>query len=111
MKTIEKKKESAEALDEIAVAKRFIEHGKLLLRAGHTRKAALYAERLHIQIELIRALVAATVVAGAAKAAEGDVIRLQDELDILKERYRSLFLELHGEELTGAFPPITEQGR
>jgi hypothetical protein len=107
---IAKSRTSVEAEEEIAVAKRFIEHGKLLLRAGHTRKAAVYAERLHVQLELIRALVAAAAAAETTAAAKGDVLRLEQRLSSLKQRYRRLYLKVHGEALTDAFPAISEQG-
>ena len=87
---IEKDPDAAAAKEAIAVAKGFIENGNLLFRAGHTRKAALYAERLQLQMELIRAIVAAKAADRAAAAANAEVLELKNELKSLRARYQRI---------------------
>ncbi len=86
------------ATDEIAAAKRLIENGNLLLRAGHSKKAARYAEQLQLQLDLIKALIAARAYERAARAAEGELLALEDELRVLKDRYQEMLRLRHGDE-------------
>jgi hypothetical protein len=87
---IEKDPNAAAAKEEIAVAKGYVENGNLLFRAGHTKKAALYAERLQLQMELIRAIVAARAADRAVAAAGAEIRDLVNEVTSLRARYQRM---------------------
>jgi hypothetical protein len=94
---IEKDPDAAAAKEEIAVAKGFVENGNLLFRAGHTKKAALYAERLQLQMELIRAIIAAKAADRAEAAANAEILELENELKSLRARYQRMLQRTEAE--------------
>jgi hypothetical protein len=93
---------------EIAVAKKLVTHGKLLLRAGRTKKAAILAERLQFQIALVRAIAATGEAAAELRKTEGQVFEMEQKLKMLRGRLNHLRLEVDGAKATSAFPPATE---
>ena len=92
---------------EIAVAKKLVTHGKLLLRAGRTKKAAVFAERLQFQIELIRAMIAASDAIQELHRTEDAILNMEMQLKMLKSRMNRLRLEVEGAKVTGAFPALS----
>ncbi len=95
------------AAEEIARAREWIADGRSLLREGKFRKAAVLAERLPLQLELIRVLVVSAQAIAEATGIERDVLDMERELRVLQVRHRRLALVRDGGVLTGAFPPAT----
>jgi hypothetical protein len=101
----EKLEHAVYATGEISIARKCIEDGGLLLRDGRVRKAAIIAERLPIQLELIRVLVAAAGVLEEAKNVELETVQLERELLRLKTKYDRLSLQFYGKGASGSVPP------
>jgi hypothetical protein len=96
--------QTAAVIGEMAVAKRLVIHGKLLLRAGRTKKAEILADQLQLQIELIRMLIAASEALRELSRSEQEILEMEQNLKRLKERLNRLSLEVGGAQATGAFP-------
>lgn len=89
---------------EIEDARRQIVHGKLLLRAGRTKKAAEYAERLQVQVELIRALVSAAEAVHEHDAVQREILDMESKLQVLRYRLNRLRLEMASDNIEGDAP-------
>jgi hypothetical protein len=111
LEEIEARTESAIAAGEIAVAKRWIEDGRLLIESGKIEKAAQIAERLPFQLDLIRIVIATGLAMEEAKQVEKEVFELEQELKVLKARRDRLLLEKLGPKISNAFPPLEEAGK
>ena len=106
---IESKTESQAIIQEISVARRLVKHGKLLLRAGRTKKAAVFAERLQFQIELIRALLAASNAVVELATLEREILEMELKLKMLKDRLHRLMLETGDAKVPGSMPNTPER--
>ncbi len=93
------------AAAEIAVARKWIEDGRLLLREGRMRKAAVLAEKLPAQIELIRVIVMAGLVAAEAKSVEKELLLKRKIVIELKARLDRLILLRRGVDAKNVEPP------
>jgi len=106
---LEKELSSETAAGEIAVARQWIREGQLLLREGKVKNAALIAERLAPQVELIRVVVTTGMASKEALSVEAEVETLEKALLGLKSRYDRLILR-HGEAKTAiASPPAQKK--
>ena len=104
---LEKEQKSGDLVaEEMVVARQWIEEGLILLGEGKVKNAALIAERMPLQVELIRVLLATGALLERAAAAEADVDRLGKTLLRLKSRYDRLILSRNGAEKSGAIPPV-----
>ncbi len=101
---IETEKGATAAKGEIVVAEQWIEQGRLLLREGRVRKAAIVAERLPTELALIRILVAAGAALEDVRGVEEEIHTASLALRNIKARYNRLMLRIHGAEHTNAFP-------
>ncbi len=107
----DKMKGAQAAAAEIAVARVWIENGRLLLREGSVRKAATIAERLPAQLELIRVLIATGAAVIEAELAEQEIGEMEKEILLVKVRYNRLMLQKNGARVSGAFPPVEGKDR
>jgi len=108
IKTIEKSDNAIAVAGEIAIAKRWIEQGKLLLSAGHSKKSALYAERLKIQLKLIRITIEVFISKNRNETIEQETNELLSKLKSKKNRLNRLLIRLNGAKLSSAFPQNKE---
>jgi len=98
-------REGAEvAAGEIALARRWIEEGFAHLRRGEDQQASVLAERLPIQLNLIRAVLAAREAELKAEQQEREVAESRSELKLMRARYDRLVLKYRGAEATDAYP-------
>ncbi len=105
LEKIEKDKGAEAATAEIAIARQWIEQGRLLLREGRVRKAAVVAERFPTELALIRALVAAGAAQDETRRVEEEIHDARNALRRIKSRYNRLVLKIQGAAHTNAFPP------
>jgi hypothetical protein len=101
---IEEREGAQVAAGEIALARRWIEEGFQLLKGGHEQRAAVLAERLPVQLTLIRAVLAAREAENAADKEEREAHQLRKRMDLLQSRYDRLVLKYRGAQATDAFP-------
>jgi len=101
---IEAEEGARAAAAEIAVARKWIEDGRLFLREGRMKKAAVLAEKLPAQIELIRVIVAAGLVAAEATGVEKEILLKKKTLIELKARLDRLMLQRRGVDARSAEP-------
>ncbi|MCP4674214.1 MAG: hypothetical protein GY854_01575 [Deltaproteobacteria bacterium] len=92
------------AAAEIAVARKWIEDGRLFLRDGRMKKAAVLAEKLPAQIGLIRVIVTAGLVAAEAMSVEKEVLLKKKSVLELKARLDRLMLQRRGVDDKGTKP-------
>lgn len=98
-------REGAEvAAGEIALARRWIEEGFALLGRGRERRAAKLAERLPVQLRLIRTILAARQVEEQAESAERKIHADAERLILLRARYDRLLIKHRGAAATNAYP-------
>ncbi len=95
------------AAEEISQTREWIADGQSLLREGRFKKAAVLAERLPMQLELIRVLVVSAEAIKKATGIEREILEMERELRVLEARHRRLTLARDGGVMTGAFPPAT----
>lgn len=93
-----------QATVEIAEAKRLLEKGILLKRAGHTEKASLYARQLALQLKLVNAVMATAKAQRDAMAAESALKTLKRDIAALKDRHAQI-----RDELTSTHPNDTAE--
>jgi hypothetical protein len=101
---IEKSKGADAAQFEIVTARKWIEDGKRLLGAGRKKKAAVYAERLPSQLDLVRVLVTTGLSLKECEKLEQEAAIISQDLKILTAKHNRLILRVHGTALTDAFP-------
>ncbi|MBW2278150.1 MAG: hypothetical protein JRF63_11695 [Deltaproteobacteria bacterium] len=101
---IEEREGAEVAAGEIALARRWIDEGFSLLRTGEQRAAAVFAERLPIQLTLIRTVLAAREAEEKAEREEREATDSRDKLKLLRARYDRLVLKYRGAEATDAYP-------
>jgi hypothetical protein len=106
---IEEREGAEVAAGEIALARRWIEEGFALLKKGHERQAAVLAERLPVQLNLIRAMLASRLAEVEADREEAEAHELGKSLERLKARYDRLVLLHRGAEASNAFPRKKDQ--
>jgi hypothetical protein len=104
LERIEKREDAHVVAGEIEVAKTWIERGFALLREGRHRPAAILAERLPAQINLIRAILSAWAVQEEVVRAQEDLDELERKLKLVQIRYDRLLLLRKGANLTLAYP-------
>ena len=104
LEKIEQREDAHVVVGEIKVAKTWIEKGFALLREGRHRPAAILAERLPAQINLIRAILSAWAVQEEAVRAQEDLDELERKLKLVQIRYDRLLLLRKGANLTLAYP-------
>ncbi len=102
---LETRTDSPAIEQEIENARRQILHGKLLLRAGRTKKAAEYAERLQVQVELIRALVSASEAVHEYDDVQREILDMESKLRVLRYRLNRLSLEMTRNKVDGDAQP------
>jgi hypothetical protein len=101
---IEEREGTEVAAGEIALARRWIEEGFALLKKGRERRAAVLAERLPVQLNLIRAILASRAAEVEADREEAEAHELGKRLALLRARYDRLVLLHRGAEATNAYP-------
>ena len=95
----------AEAVDaEVMLARKWIEDGFTLLKAGERDRAAALAERLPLQLTLIRAMLVVRELEIRAERVEQALIEADQLLSLLKLRYDRLIIERRGAAMTNAYP-------
>lgn len=94
------------AAREIVVARQWIEEGLILLGEGKIKNAALIAERMPLQVELIRVLLATGTLLERARSVEDEVADLGKTLLRLKTRYDRLILSKNEPEKGDMTPPV-----
>lgn len=104
LEEIEQQEGAEVAAGEIALARRWIDEGFALLRREAERRAAVLAERLPVQLILIRAVLAAHEAEELAEQEGREAHELSRQLARLKARYDRLVLEHRGAQATDAFP-------
>ncbi len=104
LEKIEQREDAHVVAGEINVAKAWIEKGFALLREGRRRPAAILAERLPAQINLIRAILSAWAVQEEAARVQEDLDELERKLKLVQSRYDRLLLLRKGANLTLAYP-------
>jgi len=107
---IEQREGAEVAAGEIALARRWIEEGFALLRQGEERRAAVLAERLPVQLTLIRAVLAAREAEDRAEAEEQALVELSERLALLRARYDRLLIEHRGAQASDAYPRKQDGG-
>ncbi|MCP4599642.1 MAG: hypothetical protein GY847_03730 [Proteobacteria bacterium] len=108
---IELREGAESAAAEIAIARQWIENGRLLLREGSVRKAATIAERLPSQLELVRVLVTAGAALIKAEGVGQEIYQMKSKLVRLKARYNRLMLQKNGARVSNAFPPMEDKAQ
>jgi hypothetical protein len=93
--SIEKGKHAAAAMAEIAVARKMIKDGRLLFREGSLRKSAIIAERLPVQITLIKALIGIEIALHDAEHIESELRAMRRYIEILQVRYTEILSKIH----------------
>jgi hypothetical protein len=81
---------------EIVVARTLIEDGTRRLRRGQRKKAAIIAERLPVQVNLIRILVSAEAAMKESEQLEAQASAIEKELRVIRERLARLTKKLRG---------------
>lgn len=109
LRTIEKMADASVAREELAVARQYIERGVLLLKGGYIREAAIYAERLNLQVELVRALIAEVVAARKANEVALEIRRLTAEMNRLKQQRQQLLMKVQDMNTGVAAAPSTQR--
>jgi hypothetical protein len=107
---IEQREGAEVAAGEIALARRWIEDGFALLRSGEEKQAAVLAERLPVQLTLIRAVLAAREAEEKAEQEERAADGLREKLELLRARYDRLVLDYRGAEASDAYPRKKDGG-
>ena len=107
---IEQREGAEVAAGEIALARLWIEEGFALLRSGEEKRAAMIAERLPVQLILIRAVLAAREAEEKAEQEEGATSDLREKLKLLEARYDRLVLKYRGAEASDAYPRKKDGG-
>ena len=104
LERIEQREDAHVVAGEIKVAKTWIEKGFALLREGKHRRAAILAERLPAQMNLILAILSAWAVQQEAVRAQEELDELERKLKLVQLRYDRLLLKRKGTGLTLAYP-------
>jgi hypothetical protein len=97
--------EHAEAASgEIELAEKWIEEAGEALGEGRNRRAAILAERLGPQLDLVRAVLDAAGIAAEAERAERELAELEAELNRLRDMIARLTIAREGARLSDAYP-------
>ncbi|MFO8070872.1 MAG: hypothetical protein R6V85_03260 [Polyangia bacterium] len=103
--------EHAEAASgEIDLAEKWTAEAREALGEGRDRRAAILAERLEPQLDLVRAVLDAAGIAAEAERAELELAELEAELNRLRDMIARLTIAREGVRLTDAYPRGEEDG-